>query len=94
MENKMTGLEAHFVPALKKKYGVTKSTAKELIKEMTLPNIGDEFKLGNFLYKVVYTRTSPYRFTAEPVAIKEVTPESEGLWTKIKKMVSTNSKKK
>ena len=84
----------HFVPALRKKYNVSKSTAKELVKEMSLPNVGDEFRLGNFLYKVVYTRTDPYRFTAEPVAIKEITPESESLWQKIKKTISTNSKKK
>lgn len=95
--NKPVNVGTFIVPQLQKKYKCSKSTAKELVKEMSLPSINDEFQLGNFLYKVVYTRTDPYRFTAEPVAIKEKEVAKEGIWTRVKNSITkslNHSKKK
>ena len=39
------------------------------LKYFVLPVEGDKITLGNIIYRITYIRQSPFRFTAEPVAI-------------------------
>lgn len=56
-------------PLVKRLVELKLGIPKGFLKYFVLPQEGDKITLGNIVYRIVYIRENPFRFSAEPVAI-------------------------
>lgn len=82
------------IPKIMQRLGVPESKAKKFAKHMILPREGMQFSLNGFMYKVVYIRQDPFRFTAEPIGIVDNRPKKKEGGESWKKKIGKILKKK